>query len=334
MQLPFAVNIWPFPETTPLTFIFISSIFAAAAASTLWAAASENYGALAGIGLDYLVILTPVAILSFQQGAISGNPRMTAYGIACLFGSFFGLGLLLWSIRIPIDNTIPMPGLVRWSFVLFIIALLIVSSRLILKVPNVIPWKITPELSAVIGWMFLGAAMYFAYALVRPSWVNAAGQLAGFLAYDVVLIVPFLQRLPTVAPEHQVGLIIYIAVICYSGLLAIYYLLIHKSTRLWAGTPAKQNSPEPGPTLPSSANSPRAVNMLCNRPAALAPPAQLGGQGVSVDRLIQAEVGVSFEQLDQDRRRPRRLLLAQGDGRRLSPASSRRTNTPWMTQAR
>ena len=91
---------------------------------------------------------------------------------------------------------IPLPGLVRWSFIVFIAALLVVSTRLLMQVPNVIPWKITPDLSLVIGWMFIGAAMYFAYGLLRPGWVNAAGQLAGFLAYDVALIVPFLQRLP------------------------------------------------------------------------------------------------------------------------------------------
>lgn len=241
LQLPFAVNLWPFEGTTPLTFIFISSIFGAAAASTLWATASKNYGALAGIGLDYIAILVPVSIFSFQLGANNGDPQLTTYGIACVFGSFFGLGLLLWSIRIPMDSTLPMPGFVRWSFVIFIIALLIVSTRLILKVPNVIPWKITPELSVVIGWMFLGAAMYFAYALLRPSWVNAAGQLAGFLAYDVVLIVPFLTRLPTTAPEQRIGLIIYTAVVSYSGLLAIYYLFIHRSTRVWGEMPSKHS---------------------------------------------------------------------------------------------
>ena len=37
LQMPFAINLWPFQGTTPLTFIFLSSIFAAAAASTLWA---------------------------------------------------------------------------------------------------------------------------------------------------------------------------------------------------------------------------------------------------------------------------------------------------------
>lgn len=241
LQLPIAVNLWPFPGTTPLTYIFVASIFAAAAASTLWGVASGNYGALAGIGLDYIGILAPVSILSFQLGASSDTSQLTYYGIACTFGTLWGLGLLLWSLRIPMDRTVPMPGFVRWSFVVFLIALLIVSTRLISQIPSSIPWKITPELSVVIGWMFLGAALYFAYALLRPSWVNAAGQLVGFLAYDVVLIGPFLTRLPTVAPENRIGLSIYTAVVTYSGLLAIYYLFINKSTRLWARMPSERS---------------------------------------------------------------------------------------------
>ena len=235
-QLPFAVNLWPFPGTTPLTFIFVASIFAAAAASTLWAALSENYGALAGIGLDYFFILAPVAVLSFQLGESSGDSQLTAYGAACVLGALFGLGLLAWSARIPIDRTRPMPSPVRWSLAFFVLSLLIATTRLVLKIPNTIPWTITPDLSVVIGWMFFGAATYFVYALLRPSWLNAAGQLAGFLAYDLVLIGPFLLRLPTTGPEHRLGLIIYTGVVVYSGLLAVYYLFIHKPTRLWAGS--------------------------------------------------------------------------------------------------
>jgi hypothetical protein len=160
-----------------------------------------------------------------------------ALGIMCVLGGVFGLLLLLWGIRIPVDRTIPMPGPVRWSFLGFILALLVVSIRLLLGMPT-IPWTLTPALSQVIAWMFLGAATYFAYALFRPSWLNAAGPLVGFLAYDVVLIVPFLTRLPSTSPEHVVGLIIYTAVVIYSGLLATYYLFIHKGTRLGsAGLP-------------------------------------------------------------------------------------------------
>ncbi len=55
----------------------------------------------------------------------------------------------------------------------------------------------------------------------------------GFLAYDVILIIPFLQRLPTISDELRVSLIIYLAVVTYSGLLAIYYLFIKPKTRIW-----------------------------------------------------------------------------------------------------
>lgn len=233
-QWPLVTNLWPFAGTTPLTYIFISSIFAAAVASTFWAVASGNYGALAGIGLDYFGILMPVAIFSFHLGASSDSTQLTAYGAICVLGALFGLWLFWWSRRFPLDASIPTPRPLWWSFVIFIIALVIVSTRLILQAPNAIPWKITPELSVVIGWMFVGAALYFAYGLWKPYWSNAAGQLAGFLAYDVVLIVPFLTRLPTVADEDRLGLTIYTAVVIYSGLLAIYYLFIHKTTRVFS----------------------------------------------------------------------------------------------------
>jgi hypothetical protein len=234
LQLALAVNLWPFPGTTPLTFIFVSSIFAAAATSTLWATASGNYGALAGIGLDYVAILAPLAAYCLQIGPGSVSSPFVGYGFACIFGVVFGLALFLWSVRIPIAKDPPMPVVVRWSFVFFIVALVVVSIRLLLKTPNIIPWTISPELSVAIGWMFVGAAAYFAYGLLRPSWANSAGQLAGFLAYDVVLIVPFLLRLPTVGPDQRPGLTIYTAVVIYSGLLAIYFLFIHRTTRVFS----------------------------------------------------------------------------------------------------
>lgn len=165
---------------------------------------------------------------------------MTGYGIACMIGALFGLGLFLWSVRFPMEPGHAMPGLLRWSFIIFIIALIIVGGRLVMKVPNTIPWSITPELSVVMGWMFLGAAVYFAYGLLRPSWLNSIGQMIGVLAYDAVLIVPFLQRLPTTTPENRPGLFIYTVVVVYSGLLAIYYLFVNRETRLWSRATAKR----------------------------------------------------------------------------------------------
>lgn len=231
-QLPFLTNAWPYPGTTPLTFIFLASIFAAAAASTAWVAWSEQWGALVGIALDYILILAPLAVYSWQGGVQTGNGAVTGYALICVGGVLFGGWLLWWSRRFALDRSIPMPRLVRWSFLLFVVLLVTVSVQLILQRPNVIPWMITPELSVVIGWMFMGAAGYFGYGLFRPVWANAAGQLMGFLAYDLVLIGPFLTRITTTAPEFQIGLWLYTGVVLYSGIMAFYFLFMYPPTRV------------------------------------------------------------------------------------------------------
>ena len=64
-----AIALWPLEGTTPLTFILLASFFAAAAASTLWPIVTGRAGALAGVGLDYVVILTPMAATFFVLAA-------------------------------------------------------------------------------------------------------------------------------------------------------------------------------------------------------------------------------------------------------------------------
>ena len=230
-QWPPAIGLWPLAGTTPLTFILLASFFAAAAASTLWPIVTGHHGALAGVGLDYVVILTPLAAVFFVLAA-RGASGLALYGVLLALGALFGAWLFWWGRRWPLDTSVPMPQPVRWSFVVFVLALLFVSVRLFLHVPT-LPWPLTPELSVIAGSMFLGAAAYFVYGLLRPSWANAGGQLAGFLAYDLVLIGPLLNRLPTIDPAFRTALIIYLVVVIYSGLLAIYYLFIHRPTRLW-----------------------------------------------------------------------------------------------------
>ena len=82
------------------------------------------------------------------------------------------------------------------------------------------------------GLTFLGAATYFIYGTVDPHWSNAVGQLAGFLAYDLVLLAPFSERFSTARGGSLVSLIIYIAFLVYSGMLASYYLFASNATRI------------------------------------------------------------------------------------------------------
>jgi hypothetical protein len=108
---------------------------------------------------------------------------------------------------------------------------LLAGTALILRLP-IFPWDLSPDSSLIFGCIFLGDAFYFIYALLRPYWGNAFGQLLSFLAYDLVLIVPFLLLMGSVKPGHMLSLIVYILVLLYSGGLAVYYLFLNPQTRV------------------------------------------------------------------------------------------------------
>lgn len=230
LQIATFTQIWPIPNTSPLSFIFIGSIFFAGAASTLWSLLAGENGSLAGVFLDYIVIFAPLSIFFFQIA--NGNQAITWFGVSLVFDVLFGIVFVWWSLRHPIQDTRPQPLLVRVSFIIFTVALIYVGGSLVLKVPNILPWKVTPEGSVIYGWMFLGAAVFFIYSILRPSWMNSGAALAGFLAYDVVLIAPFINHFGQVNPLLLPNLIIYTIVVVYSGLLAIYYLFVYEKTRI------------------------------------------------------------------------------------------------------
>lgn len=220
-----AVDIWPFSGRGPLTNTFIGSIFAAAAASTAWCLLAHARRALAGIALDYITIFLPFGVYSLVRAFDDtlSQERLLAFGVVSLVGALVGLAMLRWSLQSGWRDRRPTPRLVRWSFAVFIVALVVVATMLLART-EVLPWTVTGDLSTLIGFMLLGAAAYFVFGLVDPCWENAGGQLAGFLAYDLVLIIPLVKRLPDISPDFRINLIIYTAVLVYSGVLALYYL--------------------------------------------------------------------------------------------------------------
>jgi hypothetical protein len=232
LQIREFTRLWPLPYTNAMSYTFIASIILAAAASTLWCVLSDELHALSGIALDYIVIFVPLTVIFFQLASRSTNSALPTFGAVCAAMVIFGTWLFWWSRRLPINDKRLVPPLVRRSFAFFVIALIIAGSQLVMRNPNIMPWSISADSRMIYGWMFLGAAAYFAYGAIRPGWWNAGGQLAGFLAYDVVLIIPFLQRLSTIDPDLRINLIVYIGVLTYSGLLAIYYLFINPQTRI------------------------------------------------------------------------------------------------------
>jgi hypothetical protein len=248
-RLGWAQRIWMWSDS-PLSFYFIASMQAAIAAAMLWVGLSGELRALAPGALNLVVMMAGSALTFILLAA--RDPQLTYFGyaIGCALFAAFNVWLFFWAQRIPFLDERPLPWVLRISYVIFILVLATVGVALLYGVQDVLPWRFTigeatnPENSntpVLFGWMFFGDAFYFLYALFYPRWHAARAQLWSFLAYDLVLIGPFLIRMPFAWPNFFSqqplpnalldNLYVYTAILVYSGVLGIYYLLINKHTR-------------------------------------------------------------------------------------------------------
>ena len=230
-----ALALWPWPEV-PMTFVFLASI--AASIAVVWAAIAwtGELAALSGVGLN-------IVVAGAGTGAHLLTVNLVASAVWAFAGVAFGVLLFAWARRQPVHDTRAMPPLVRGAFVAFTVTLIVAGGALSLQ-QQVFPWHLHPSSMMLIGANFLGAAVYFAHAAAHPRWAYAAPPLWGFLAYDLILFVPYLRMLSagSAAVDDYYGdgggsvnmtsLSVYLSVLGASTALALYYLLVHPSTRL------------------------------------------------------------------------------------------------------
>jgi len=229
-QLPPATATWPWPDGR-LSYLFLGSILAAVSAAMLWVGWTGSWGALPAGSLNVLVI-SLLAGGYFAYLLADGRAELLTFVVVSLLAALASAGAFLWSRRLPLPDERPTPKLVIISFWIFTTALVLTGGALLLRLP-VFPWAVNPDSSIIFGSIFLGDAFYFIYGLWKPRWSNAIGQLLSFLAYDLVLIVPFFQLFGTVKPELLPNLAVYVAVLLYSGAVAIYFLFAHRPTRIF-----------------------------------------------------------------------------------------------------
>ncbi len=230
-QLPFATSMWPWPDGR-LSYLFLGSILAAVSAAALWIGWSGELGALPAGALNIFVIAVTFSLYTFQLARQANLDHLFQYSIFYLLMAIASAASFLWSRKIDLLDHRPTPRLVRISFGIFVVSLFLAGGALVLQLP-VFPWVLDPKSSVMFGFIFLGDAFYFLYGLYDPRWHNALGQLLSFLAYDLVLIFPFLLLFKTVKPEFRLNLILYIAVLVYSAAIALYYVFIDRRTRIW-----------------------------------------------------------------------------------------------------
>lgn len=237
---------WPIPDGR-LSYTFIASMQAAIAAAMIWIGLTQAYHMLMAGAINLFVMLSGTAIYLWSgqaviQKVIADSPvkeehldaRILAAAVTIF--ALLNLGLLFWARRFRLADSLPMPLGLRVAFVIFVLALVAVGGSLVMGVKNVFPWPLSDPTAALFGWMFLGDAFYFLYALLAPRWHNAATQLWSFLAYDLVLIPPFLMRFGALKPEDAhflPSLTVYTAILFFSAAVAVYYLLVNPVTRVW-----------------------------------------------------------------------------------------------------
>lgn len=217
---PWATWTWPF-YAYRMSRIFIASILLAVAAPVILIGATREWAAIRGGAINLFVMFT---IMSVYALATATSKSVILFGIFTGGFALFQAGLFLATRRVPFKDIRPTPRPVLLSFAGFTLVLIAVGLALLLNVEDILPWWVDRNLSVLYGAVFLGAATYFVHGMIVPVWGAARGQLAGFLAYDLVLIGPFLMQLPTVQDRYKLSLSVYTFVVVYSGVLAAYYL--------------------------------------------------------------------------------------------------------------
>jgi hypothetical protein len=242
-QVRWATDLWPWPAK-PLSSVFIASILAAIAVPMLWIVLTGEMAAIRAGALDLTVMYSGMFVYVLTLIGNPHEPRLWPWVLAFGLAAAGSAGAFLFAWQIPWADPRSMPQPVRLSFSAFAVVLIGAGVALLLHA-NIFPWRLGSETSVMFGLIFLGAATYFICGALDRHWGNAVGQLAGFLAYDLVLLAPFFEHFNIAQGGSLVSLIIYIVFLVYSGTLASYYLFASNATRIRLAS----ISSEPAPAL-------------------------------------------------------------------------------------
>ena len=200
-----ATDLWPWSDT-PLSFIFIASILAAIALPALWIGVSGELAAIQAGGLELSITYGAIFVYLLTLAGDPGQPALGPYLVAFGAAALSSLVVFLWSRRIPWRDRRPMPSVVRGSFA-FLALVLVAAGTALASAPTSSPGTALGDLGDL-RLHLPRRGGYFLYGFVQPRWSNAAGQLIGFLAYDIVLIGPFVDRFDEVTGRQLLSLII------------------------------------------------------------------------------------------------------------------------------
>lgn len=226
-QQPWALGLWPWQERE-LTYVLIGSIVAAMAAGLGRVGFAAEWGGLAAGALNLFVAAIGAAYFLFQIPPLRNQPDVRPHAWAALSIALIGALVFIWAQRRPDDDPAPAPRPVLISYGVFVVLFVFAGMALIMRESGILPWRLRAGFSSVLlGWIFVGDAFYFLYALIFPHWRNARAQLWSLLAF-VVLMLPFyvvyVVEVFSVPRARRLTLAVSLVVMIYSAALAARYL--------------------------------------------------------------------------------------------------------------
>jgi hypothetical protein len=230
--LPFAQASWPWSKS-PFDFLLVSSFLVAAGAVAIWLAVTGEWRAAVGSTLNVGSMNVAAAIFLTYRYQETHDARFATRAIAFTIFAATNVAAFLWSRRWPLVDRRPVDRVLKVAFALFTALLTLAFVQLFRRSPTIFPWELDADTEVMVGTLFFGSAVYFGYGLLATRWHEMRGQLIAFLAYDLVLIVPYLAMFGGVYRNHLPSLIVYVTVIIGSGIFSVYYLFINPRTKGW-----------------------------------------------------------------------------------------------------
>lgn len=249
VRAPWATWIWPWTDGR-MTYVFLASIAAALAAALEWIAIVDEPAALAGVAINFLTTGIGLSVAFLSMGIARDERELLVFGVTTAVLT----GLIALAFREthgwPVRDALPQPRGVRLAFGFFVLLLVPLGASLVLRSSRIFPWVLPSGTSTIVGVIFLGASSYYMYGLLRGVWAHTGAQLIGFLAYDLVLFVPYTRALlnhddPGASDQYGYGtsttagsdlnernLVLYLSVVVFSALVAVYHLVVDPRTRI------------------------------------------------------------------------------------------------------
>ena len=225
-----AIALWPW-EDGRLSYLFVGSVLSAFAVGALWAGASGRVGAARGSLAGLVLIYGSTGI---YLAAISPTAGTTVHAAVAL-STAFAAAALWWVLRRAPEEARNLPAYVTASCWIFSLALAGAGTALVLRVGTVFPWPLSDQSATIFGLTFLGLATIYADAAARRRIGAGIVVMAGFLAYDLILLPPFLLLFETIAPERLTSLTVYVVVLIYSAVVALVFLTARFKGRAQSG---------------------------------------------------------------------------------------------------